>query len=57
MNASNKHRGMIWAYRKIRSLHVSPASAGYRALRYVLCGDTGNFLSHGGWQKSRIRRD
>ena len=35
--------GWLWAYRKMRSWHVSAVQAVYRASRYRLTGDTGSF--------------
>ncbi|WP_185268980.1 hypothetical protein [Halopseudomonas xiamenensis] len=52
---SNSRRSWGWAYQKVRSYHVSPLKACYRATRFWLFGDTGSFTSHGGFRKSRIR--
>ncbi|WP_177424227.1 hypothetical protein [Pseudomonas sp. MYb185] len=52
---SNSRQSWGWAYRKVRSYHVSPLKACYRATRFWLFGDTGSFTSHGGFRKSRIR--
>jgi len=49
-------RGWSWAYSKTRSYHTSKLQALYRATRYWVTGDTGSFISHGGFRKSRIRR-
>ncbi len=56
MDSEHKSHGWCWAYQKARSYHISQFQAGYRATRFWLTGDTGNFLSHGGFRKSRIRR-
>ncbi|SDS42347.1 hypothetical protein SAMN05216271_1889 [Halopseudomonas sabulinigri] len=53
---SEPKRGWRWAYRKTRSYHTSKAQAFYRATRYWVTGDTGSFISHGGFRKTRIRR-
>lgn len=52
---NNREKSWRWAYEKIRSYHVSPLQAAYRATRFWLTGDTGSFTSHGGFRKSRIR--
>lgn len=52
---SSQH-GWKWAYQKARGYHVSAVQAFYRATRFWLIGDTGTFLTHGGFRKSRIRR-
>lgn len=44
-----------YAYLKLRSWHVPPPAAAWRALRYLVTGDTGRCRSHGGWYKSRLR--
>ena len=51
-----RKRGWLWAYRKTRSYHTSMAQACYRATRFWITGDTGTFVSHGGFRKTRIRR-
>lgn len=57
MNENATKGGWGWAYRKIRSLHASRGTALFRATLYWLRGDSGSFSSHGGWGKSRIRRN
>ncbi|WP_193073526.1 hypothetical protein [Pseudomonas sp. FME51] len=52
---NDSKRGWNWAYHKVRSYHVSRFQACYRATRFWLFGDTGSFISHGGFRKSRIR--
>tara|TARA_Y100000782_G_scaffold33816_1_gene37783 strand:- start:4302 stop:4466 length:165 start_codon:yes stop_codon:yes gene_type:complete len=52
----NRKRGWLWAYKKTRSYHTSKAQAFYRATRFWIMGDTGSFVSHGGFRKTRIRR-
>lgn len=54
-NMSTQKKSWRWAYHKVRSYHVSPLPAAYRATRFYLLGDTGAFTSHGGFRKSRIR--
>lgn len=49
-------RGWNWAFKKARSYHVSAMQACYRATRFWLTGDTGSFVTHGGFRKSRIKR-
>ena len=54
----NTHRrGWTWAYRKLRGLYCSPITAGYRATRYWVLGDTGPCTSADGWQRIRLRRE
>ncbi len=52
---SKSKRSWSWAYHKARSYHVSRLQACYRATRFWLLGDTGSFVTHGGFRKSRIR--
>lgn len=56
MKDVSRNRGWRWAYSKTRRCHVNKLQALYRATRYWLTGDTGNFSSHGGFRKTRIRR-
>lgn len=56
MSRVSVKRGWWWAYQKTRSYHVNKLSACYRATRYWLNGDTGNFSTHGGFRKTRIRK-
>ena len=55
MNVTNR-RGWKWAYRKMRDLHCTRASAVYRATLYVLRGDTGTFICELTHKKIRISR-
>ncbi|NBA98180.1 hypothetical protein [Pseudomonas sp. R5(2019)] len=56
MEAERRHRGWLWAYRKIRGLDCSVITAFYRATLFVWRGDTGSFTSDRSWQKIRIKR-
>jgi len=53
---SSPKRGWRWVYGKIVGFHVGRWQAVYRATRYWLTGDTGSFMSHGGFRRSRIRK-
>ena len=55
MNTATK-RGWKWAYRTMRDLHCSRASASYRATLYCLRGDTGTFVCDLTHKKIRINR-
>jgi len=44
-----------FAYVKMRDWGVGPVRASLLAVRFSVVGDTGRFLSHQGWRKSRIR--
>ncbi len=56
VSMKERKRGWLWAYRKTRSYHTSMPQAFYRATRFWITGDTGSFVSHGGFRKTRIRR-
>ena len=49
-------RGWAWAYYKMRELYCSRLTAGYRATRYALLGDTGTFYNDLTGRKIRIYR-